>query len=126
MLSREERARIKADIEQLEKFRDSCTDSGIRQLVEARIEAAKKNARETTLESVGCKGISPRASHFFANSALSFLPLLCPEGRLDSRFLSVTSCPSWLSSQMEATTRHRIPLTPISKPAILFLYASDH
>lgn len=41
MRSRDEIARITADIEELGKYRDGCTDSGIRKLVEARIAQQK-------------------------------------------------------------------------------------
>jgi hypothetical protein len=43
MLSRADIARIKADIEKLEKSRDSCADSGIRKQIELWIEQQKKN-----------------------------------------------------------------------------------
>jgi hypothetical protein len=43
MLSRADIARIKADIENLEKSRDSCADSGIRKQIELWIEQQKKN-----------------------------------------------------------------------------------
>jgi hypothetical protein len=42
MLSREELAKIRADIAKLEKARDNCADTGIRSLIEAWIEAEKK------------------------------------------------------------------------------------
>ena len=47
MLSGDKIAKLRADIQQLEKFRDGCTDSGIRQLVESRIEQQKKKLVET-------------------------------------------------------------------------------
>jgi hypothetical protein len=42
MLSRGEIAKIRADIESLEKARDQCADTGIRKLIEARIEEQKQ------------------------------------------------------------------------------------
>jgi hypothetical protein len=42
MLSRAEIAKIRAAIEELEKARDNCNDSGIRKLIEAWIEEQKK------------------------------------------------------------------------------------
>ena len=42
MLSPAETAKIKADIERLEKARDQCTDTGIRKLIEAWIEEQKQ------------------------------------------------------------------------------------
>ena len=42
MFSRAEIAKIKAVIEELEKARDNCNDSGIRKLIEAWIEEQKK------------------------------------------------------------------------------------
>jgi hypothetical protein len=42
MLSRAEIAKIKAEIEALEKARENCTDSGIRKLIDAWIEEQKK------------------------------------------------------------------------------------
>jgi hypothetical protein len=42
MLSPGEIAQIKAEIERLEKLREECTDSGIRERIEAWIEAEKK------------------------------------------------------------------------------------
>ena len=42
MLSPEEIAQIKAEIERLEKLRAECTDGGIRKRIEAWIEAEKK------------------------------------------------------------------------------------
>jgi hypothetical protein len=47
MLSPAEIARIKADIAALEKSRDSCADSGIRKVIEGRIEQQKKKLRES-------------------------------------------------------------------------------
>ncbi len=42
MLSPAEMAKIKADIERLEKARDECIDTGIRKLIEAWIEEQKQ------------------------------------------------------------------------------------
>jgi len=42
MLSLEEIAQIKAEIERLERLRKECTDSGIRNQIEAWIEAEKR------------------------------------------------------------------------------------
>jgi hypothetical protein len=42
----EEIARIKADIERLEKAREDCADSGIRKLIEAWIEEHKKKLEQ--------------------------------------------------------------------------------
>jgi hypothetical protein len=42
MLSPEQIAPIKAEIERLEKLREECTDSGIRKMIVAWIEAEKK------------------------------------------------------------------------------------
>jgi hypothetical protein len=42
MLSREEIARIKAEIERFEKLREECTDNGIRERIVAWIKAEKK------------------------------------------------------------------------------------
>ncbi len=42
MLSRAEMAKIRAEIEALEKARENCTDSGIRKLIEGWIEEQKK------------------------------------------------------------------------------------
>jgi hypothetical protein len=42
MLSQEEIAKIKVEIERLEKLREECTDSGIRKLIVAWIEAENK------------------------------------------------------------------------------------
>ena len=41
-MSSEEMAKIKEEIERLEKLREECTDSGIRERIEAWIKAEKK------------------------------------------------------------------------------------
>jgi len=45
MLPPEEIAKIKAETERLEKLREECTDTGIRQRIEAWIEAEKKKLK---------------------------------------------------------------------------------
>ena len=47
MLSAKEIARIRADIQRLEKARDECTDSGIRKRIEAWIEHEKRTLEST-------------------------------------------------------------------------------
>jgi hypothetical protein len=42
MLSRADTAKIRAELVELQKARDDCTDSGIRKLIEAWIHAQKK------------------------------------------------------------------------------------
>jgi hypothetical protein len=49
MLSPGDIAKIKADIERLEKVRDECADSGIRKLIEAWIEEQKQIAASLTI-----------------------------------------------------------------------------
>jgi hypothetical protein len=53
MLSAEETAKIKAEIERLEKARRECTDGGIRKLIEAWIEEQRKKLASGTGSQTG-------------------------------------------------------------------------